>query len=225
AERWYALPYLPRLRKPMTEPNITVLLVDDHSLVRRGFRRMLEDDPAIRVVGEAADGHQAVQLAAELKPQVVVMDFAMPSMNGAVAARHILRTAPETAILILSMHAEASYVRTCLEAGVRGYLLKNALDLEMVAAVKQVAAGGQVLDPRLEALDQTKESPARLTTRELEVLQLIVHGKSNKEIAGVLKLSVNTVAVHRANIMQAFGIHNTAELVVYAIRQGLVSIA
>ena len=112
----------------MTEPNITVLLVDDHSLVRRGFRRMLEDDPSIRVVGEAEDGHQAVQLAAELKPQVVVMDFAMPSMNGAVAARHILRAAPETAILILSMHAEASYVRTCLEAGVRGYLLKNALE-------------------------------------------------------------------------------------------------
>jgi DNA-binding NarL/FixJ family response regulator len=209
----------------MNEPMITVLLVDDHSLVRRGFRRMLEDDPAIRVVGEAEDGHQAVQLAAELKPQVVVMDFAMPSMNGAVAARHILRTAPETAILILSMHAEASYVRTCLEAGVRGYLLKNALDLEMVAAVKQVAAGKQVLDQRLGSLEQPVGQGSQLTTRELEVLQLIVHGKSNKEIAAVLSLSVNTVAVHRANIMQTLGIHNTAELVVYAIRQGLVSIA
>jgi DNA-binding NarL/FixJ family response regulator len=187
---------------------------------------MLEDDPAIVVVGEAEDGHQAVQLAAELHPRVVVMDFAMPSMNGAVAARHILRNAPDTAILILSMHAEASYVRTCLEAGVRGYLLKSALDLEMVAAVKQVAAGKQVLDRRLGALDPTVGQPtAGLTTRELEVLQLIVHGKSNKEIAAVLSLSANTVAVHRANIMQTLGIHNTAELVVYAIRQGLVSIA
>ncbi len=210
----------------MPEPEISVLLVDDHSLVRRGFRRMLEDDPDIRVVGEAEDGHQAVVLAAELRPRVVVMDFALPSMNGAVASRHILRTAPETAILILSMHSEATYVRTCLDAGVRGYLLKNAMDLEMVAAVKQVAAGKQVLDPRLGALAEPPAgAPPQLTTRELEVLQLIVHGKSNKEIAAVLGLSANTIAVHRANIMQAFGIHNTAELVVYAIRQGLVSIA
>src|SRR6516164_4535418 len=143
---------------------ISVLLVDDHSLVRRGFRRMLEDDPAIVVVGEAEDGHQAVELATELRPRVVVMDFALPSMNGAVAARHILRSAPETAILILSMHAEASYVRTCLEAGVRGYLLKNAMDLEMVAAVKQVAAGKQVLDRRLGAIDQPSGQPAGALT-------------------------------------------------------------
>jgi DNA-binding NarL/FixJ family response regulator len=209
----------------MPEPAISVLLVDDHSLVRRGFRRMLEDDPDIRVVGEAEDGHQAVELALELRPRVVVMDFALPSMNGAVAARQILRTAPDTAILILSMHSEASYVRTCLDAGARGYLLKNAMDLEMVDAVKQVAAGKQVLDPRLGALAETAGASPQLTTRELEVLQLIVHGKSNKEIAAVLGLSVNTIAVHRANIMQAVGIHNTAELVVYAIRQGLVSIA
>ena len=210
----------------MLESPISVLLVDDHSLVRRGFRRMLEDDPAITVVGEAEDGHQAISLAAELRPRVVVMDFALPSMNGAVAARHILRNAPETAILILSMHAEASYVRTCLEAGVRGYLLKNAMDLEMVAAVKQVAAGGQVLDPRLGSLEQPAgKPPLQLTTRELEVLQLIVHGKSNKEIAAVLSLSVNTVAVHRANMMDTLDIHNTADLVVYAIRHGLVSIA
>jgi DNA-binding NarL/FixJ family response regulator len=209
----------------MPEPAITVLLVDDHSLVRRGFRRMLEDDPGIRVVGEAEDGKQAVDLALELRPRVVVMDFALPSMNGAVATRQILRTAPETAILILSMHSEPTYVHTCLDAGARGYLLKNAMDLEMVAAVKQVASGKRVLDPRLGALgDSAGEPSPQLTTRELEVLQLIVHGKSNKEIATVLGLSANTVAVHRANIMQSFGIHNTAELVVYAIRQGLVSI-
>ena len=186
----------------------------------------MDCDPAIRVVGEAEDGQQAVDLAAELRPNVVVMDFALPSMNGAVATRQILRTAPETAILILSMHSEPAYVHNCLEAGARGYLLKNAMDLEMVAAVKQVAAGKRVLDPRLGALgESTGETSPQLTTRELEVLQLIVHGKSNKEIATVLGLSANTVAVHRANIMQAIGIHNTAELVVYAIRQGLVSIA
>jgi len=208
----------------LPEP-ITVLLVDDHGLVRRGFRRMLEDSPDIRVVGEAEDGPEAVELAAKLGPRVIVMDFALPSMNGAVAARQILKTSPDIAILILSMHSEAAYVRTCLEAGARGYLLKNALDLEMVDAVMKVAAGEQVLDPRLGVLAKSPEEPtAELSTRELEVLQLIVHGKSNKEIATVLGLSANTVAVHRANIMQALDIHNTAELVVYAIRRGLVSI-
>ncbi|HUP03961.1 MAG TPA: response regulator transcription factor [Bryobacteraceae bacterium] len=210
----------------MPEAPISVLLVDDHSLVRQGFRRMLEDDPGIAVVGEASDGHEAVEAAARLRPAVVVMDFALPSMNGAVAARHILKADPRIFVLILSMHSEASYVRTCMEAGARGYLLKNAMDLELVRAVKQVAAGERVLDPRLGALDPPDGSGrAGLTTRELEVLQLIVHGKSNKEIATVLGVSANTVAVHRANIMQALGMHNTAELVVYAIREGLVSIA
>jgi DNA-binding NarL/FixJ family response regulator len=209
----------------MPERKISVLLVDDHALVRRGFRRMLEDDPEIEIVGEASDGHDAVAQAVALKPEVVVMDFALPSMNGAVATRMILKAAPETAVLILSMHSEPSYVRTCLDAGARGYLLKNAVDLELVDAVKQIAAGEPVFDPRLSRLkdDDGSEQPS-LTTRELEVLQLIVHGKSNREIAAVLGLSANTIAVHRANIMQALGIHNTAELVVYAIRNGLVSI-
>jgi DNA-binding NarL/FixJ family response regulator len=201
------------------------LLVDDHALVRRGFRRMLEDDPEIEVLGEASDGHDAVEAAARLHPAVVVMDFAMSSMNGAVATRLILKDNPQTAVLILSMHAEASYVRTCLEAGARGYLLKNAMDLELVQAVKQVAGGARVLDPRLGAVVENAGAAAVLSTRELEVLQLIVNGKSNKDIATVLGLSANTVAVHRANIMQTLGIHNTAELVVYAIREGLVSIA
>jgi DNA-binding NarL/FixJ family response regulator len=204
---------------------ITVLLVDDHALVRRGFRRMLEDDSEIEVLGEASDGHDAVEAAARLHPAVVVMDFALPSMNGAVATRLILKDSPQTAVLMLSMHSEASFVRTCLEAGARGYLLKNAMDLELVAAVKQVAAGVRVLDPRLGALAESTVAAPALSTRELEVLQLIVNGKSNKDIATVLGLSANTVAVHRANIMQTLGIHNTAELVVYAIREGLVSIA
>jgi DNA-binding NarL/FixJ family response regulator len=202
-----------------------VLLADDHSLVRRGFRRMLEDDPEITVLGEADEGEQAVALALQLRPAVVVMDFALPALNGAMATRQILRTAPEIAVLILSMHSEISYVRASFEAGATGYLLKNAMDLELVAAVKQVAAGIQVLDPRLGTVEEIARQPrATLSARELEVLQLIVQGKSNKEIAAILKLSTNTVAVHRANVMQTLGIHNTAELVLYAIRQGLVSI-
>lgn len=205
------------------EHKIKVLLVDDHSLVRRGFRRMLEDDPEIEIVGEAGDGHDAVEMVAKLRPAVVVMDFALPSMNGAVATRLILKSHPETAVLVLSMHSEPNYVRSCLEAGARGYLLKNAVDLELIGAVKQVAAGEPVLDPRLGKVPDA-DKPT-LTTRELEILQLIVHGKSNKEIAVVLNLSANTVAVHRANIMHSLGIHNTAELVTYAIRHGLASIA
>ena len=206
----------------MPESKITVVLVDDHILVRRGFRRMLEDDPEIEIVGEAGDGNEAVQLVSDLKPRVVVMDFALPSMNGAVATRLIHKAAPEVAVLILSMHAEANYVRTCLEAGARGYLLKNAVDLELVEAVKKVAAGENVLDPRLSALPKD-EAPPSLTTRELEVLQLIVNGKSNREIATVLGLSANTVAVHRAHIMTTLGVHKTAELVMYALQHGLIN--
>jgi DNA-binding NarL/FixJ family response regulator len=206
--------------------SITVLLVDDHALVRRGFRRMLEDETDIQVVGEVSDGHEAVAAVAQLRPKVVVMDFALPSMNGAVATRQILKAAPDTAVLVLSMHSEASYVRNCLDAGARGYVLKNAMDLELVDAVRKVAAGAKVLDQRLALSPGEDDSGGPpLTTRELEVLQLIVNGKSNKEIALVLGVSANTVAVHRANIMQTLGIHNAAELVVYAIRKGLVSIS
>jgi DNA-binding NarL/FixJ family response regulator len=186
---------------------------------------MLEDEPDIQVVGEASDGHEAVVAVGVLNPQVVVMDFALVSMNGAVATRRIRELHPKTQVLILSMHAELNYVRTCMEAGANGYLLKNAMDLELVAAVRKVAAGQQVLDQRLGKLVEEEEAPRKLSTRELEVLQLIVHGKSNKEIAIVLRLSSNTVSVHRANIMQALGIHKTAELVTYAIRNGLVSVA
>jgi len=166
-----------------------------------------------------------VDAAFKLRPDVIVMDFALPSMNGAIATRRILEANPLAKVLILSMHAEPNYVRTCLDAGARGYLLKNAMDLELVSAVRRVATGEQVLDPRVGRLPAPDEPRPELSTRELEVLQLIVHGKSNKEIAVVLGLSANTVAVHRANIMQALGIHNTAELVVHAIRTGLVSVA
>lgn len=204
---------------------ITVLLVDDHALVRRGFRRMLDDDETLEVVGEASNGAEAVQLAGKLRPQVIVMDCQLPEVNGLEATRRILGTQPETAILMLSMHAEDTLVRQALDAGARGYVLKNANDLDLASAIKNVAAGNSVLDPQLRRAETLKgERDAALTSRELEILQHIVAGKSNKEIASELDLSVNTVSVHRANIMERLGIHKTAELVVYAIRNGLVNL-
>jgi len=204
---------------------ITVLLVDDHALVRRGFRRMLEDDPAISVVGEASDGAEGVKLAAQLKPRVIVMDCAMPVMSGLEATKKILGAQPSAAILLLSMHSEDTLVKQALNAGAKGYVLKNAMDLDLAGAIKNVAAGRTVLDPQVarpQALKGERESG--LTPREMEILQHIVARKSNKEIANDLDLSVNTVAVHRANIMDRLGIHKTAELVVYAIRNGLVNL-
>jgi len=204
---------------------ITVLLVDDHSLVRRGFRRMLEDEPDMDVVGEAGDGDQAIQMARELNPKVIVMDCALPGTNGLQATRQITEHCPGTAVLMLSMHTENTWVRQAIEAGARGYILKNAMDLELGPAIRKVAAGETVFDPQVEQPSALKgERSGGLTQRELEVLQMIVDGKSNKEIATTLDLSANTVAVHRANIMNALGIHKTAELVVYAIRAGLVNI-
>ena len=207
------------------DKKITVLLVDDHSLVRRGFRRILEDEADLAVIGEASDGAEAVRLAKELQPQVIVMDCALPSMNGLDATRKILATHPATVVLMLSMHAEETWVHQALDAGARGYLLKSIVDMELVTAIRRVARGEIVLDPQVEKNATLKgESTSALTTRELEVLQLIVDGQSNKEIAAKLGLSANTIAVHRANIMDALGIHKTAELVVYAIRNGLVNI-
>ena len=207
------------------EKKITVLLVDDHSLVRRGFRRMLEDESDMEVVGEAGDGEESIKLAKKLHPQVVVMDCALPGMNGLQATRQIIEVLPETAVLMLSMHTESTWVRQAVEAGAKGYVLKNALDLELGAAIRKVAAGETVFDPQVEQRSVLKgERSAALTQRELEVLQMIVDGKSNKEIATALDLSANTIAVHRANIMNTLGIHKTAELVVYAIRAGLVNV-
>jgi len=204
---------------------ISVLLVDDHILVRRGFRRLLEDAPDIEVVGEASDGEEAIRLARELKPQLIVMDCALPGTGGLAATRQILEKAPETAILMLSMHSEETLVRQALNAGAKGYILKSAVDMELVTAIHRVMAGEIVLDPQLSPSVALKgERNYGLTPRELEILQLIVDGQSNREIAARLKLSANTVAVHRANIMEALGIHKTAELVVYAIRNGLVNI-
>jgi DNA-binding NarL/FixJ family response regulator len=209
----------------MSDHQISVMLVDDHSLVRRGFRRMLEDEADIRVVGEASDGEEAVKLARSLKPQVIVMDCALPGINGLQATRKILQVLPETLVLMLSMHTEETWVRQAIDAGARGYVLKNAMDLELSSAIRRLVKGETVLDGQLSKQQGLKgERNAGLTPREVEILQLICDGKSNKEIANQLELSANTVAVHRANIMDALGIHKTAELVVYAIRNGLVNV-
>jgi len=209
----------------MPKNKISVLLVDDHSLVRRGFRRMLEDESDIQVAGEASSGAEAVELARKLKPQVVLMDCALQGESGINVTRTIMGSLPETAVLMLSMHSEETLVRQSFEAGARGYILKNASDLDLAAAIRRVLEGDIVLDAQLKRAENLKgERTAGLTARELEVLQLIAMGKSNKEIASELDVSVNTVAVHRANIMNALGLHKTAELVVYAIRNGLVNL-
>ncbi len=202
---------------------ITVLLADDHALVRRGFRRLLEDDPSIEVVGEASNGEEAIRMTSELKPTVVVMDAAMPGTSGLAAIPAVLAAAPSVRVLMLSMHSEETLVRQALDAGASGYVLKSALDLDLAAAVHRVAAGEKVLDPAVSKAPAAGSERSRLTPRELQVLQLICSGLSNREIAQKLELSVNTVAVHRTNIMNALNVHKTAELVVYAMQHGLVN--
>jgi DNA-binding NarL/FixJ family response regulator len=204
---------------------ISVLLVDDHGLVRKGFRRMLEDDPEIRVVGEAINGVEAIKLAHELHPRVIVMDMAMPGLDGVQATREILKHTPDVAVLMLSMYSDENYVRNALDAGARGYLLKEALDVDLAGAIKEVAAGRHVIGPGVLAANREPDPDYdRLTPREKQILELIAKGYSNKEIAGLLNLSVNTVSVHRANLMSALGIHRTTELVVWAVRKGLVQL-
>src|SRR5580698_7254883 len=202
---------------------ISVLLVDDHGLVRRGFRRILEDDPEIRVVDEAANGEEAIRLARQLHPQVVVMDMAMPGLDGVQATREIVKAQPDISVLILSMYSEENYVRNALDAGARGYMLKEALDVDLAAAVKSLAAGNQVIGPGvIPARREPDPQYDRLTPREKQILELAAQGKSNKVIAALLHLSENTVAVHRANIMAELGIHRTTDLIVWAVKKGLV---
>jgi DNA-binding NarL/FixJ family response regulator len=201
---------------------ITVLLADDHAMVRKGFRMILEDEHDIHVVGEAGNGREAVELVAQLAPNVLVMDFSMPEMDGAQATAEIRKSNETTRILILSMYSNENYVHNALEAGANGYLLKNAIDVELPQAVRTVAAGKPFISAELRKPSEDSAFD-RLTPRERQVLTFIAEGKSNKEIAGTLNLSVNTVAVHRANLMDALNIHKAAELVLYAVRKGLVT--
>lgn len=216
------------------EKQIRVILADDHALVRQGFRRILEDDPRIAVVGEASTGLSAVQLARETKPDVAVMDLSMPELGGLEASAEILKDLPGTKILILSMHSDQAYVRKAFEIGAKGYLLKNAIEVDLTRAVLALAEGGAYMSPGISNIvieslkagsfeDKSQDPYERLTLREKEVLQLIAQGKSNKEIAVLLSISVNTVAVHRAHVMETLGLHRTAELVLYAVKRGIVS--
>ncbi len=215
------------------EKKIRVLLAEDHTLVRQGFRRILEDDPKVTVVGEARTGLEAIELCKTLKPEVVVMDLSMPDLGGLEATAEILKADPGVKILILSMYSNDAYIRKAFELGAKGYMLKNALELDLNRAVKALADGEAYFSPAishvvLESMkagsfrDSTREPYERLTLREKEVLQLIAQGKSNKEIAVLLNISVNTVAVHRARVMETLGLHRTAELVLYAVKKGLV---
>ena len=215
------------------EKKIRVLLAEDHTLVRQGFRRILEDDPRVTVVGEARTGLEAIEQCKELKPDVVVMDLSMPELGGLEATAEILKANPQIKILILSMYSNEAYVRKAFELGAKGYILKNAIEVDLTRAVMALAEGQAYFSPGvshivLESMKAgtfqgTSQDPyEKLTLREKEVLQLIAQGKSNKEIATLLNISFNTVAVHRARVMETLNLHRTAELVLFAVKKGLI---
>ncbi|MCZ2076943.1 MAG: response regulator transcription factor [Bryobacteraceae bacterium] len=212
----------------MTPKKTRVLLADDHSIVRQGFRMILASQPDFDVVGEAANGRHAVELAAELHPDVVVMDVSMPELNGIEATRRIGEVSPRTRVIALSMHKDAVYVREILRAGARGYLLKDSMDTDLIGAVRAVARGEGYISPAISdaVLDDyrkhVKDPLDLLSSREREVLQLIAEGKTNKEIANSLKLSVYTVEAHRGRIMEKLNLHSAGEMVRFAIRNGLI---
>lgn len=211
-----------------TSRKIRILLADDHTMVRQGFRMILSAQPDMEIVGEAGNGREAVELAGELKPDVVVMDVSMPELNGIEATRRIAEALPRTRVLALSMYKDSVYVREILRAGARGFLLKDAVDRDLLAAVRAVAAGEGYLHP---AVSEAVLSDYRrhvtdpldlLSSREREVLQMIAEGKTNKDIAGSLNLSVYTVDAHRGRIMEKLNLHSIGELVRFAVRKGLV---
>lgn len=216
----------------MGEATVRVLIADDHALVRRGFRRLLEDDPRIQVVGEAGSGLEAVEMAQSLHPHVLLLDISMPELSGLEAAEELARAVPEVKLLVLSMYSDEAYVRQALRLGAKGYLLKDAANLDLAQAVMAVAQGQTYLSPEVarilaQAFQQGRTQAAddpyeRLTLREKQILQLVGQGKANKEIASLLSISPNTVAVHRANLMATLGVHGTAELVLFAVKRGLV---
>ncbi len=205
-----------------------ILLVDDHSIVRQGLRILLEEESEYRVVGEACNGHEAIQLARQLHPQVAVLDLAMPLLNGLDAARGIQRASPKTRTILLTVHREDAYVLEALQAGIQGYLVKTRAASDLVQAIQEVLAGRIYLSPCISRtvveayLARTAPPRDVLSLRERQVLQLIAEGKSSKEIAGLLGFSVRTAESHRARIMKKLDIHDTPGLVRYAVRRGIV---
>ena len=207
---------------------IRILLADDHAVVRRGFQMILAEQSDMEIVGEAGNGREALELAAKLKPDVVVMDVAMPELNGIEATRRMAENAPHARVLALSMHKDSVYVRETLRAGARGYLLKDSVAADLVSAVRAVAAGEGYLSPAVSdaVLDDYRRHVTNpidlLTSREREVLQMLAEGKTNKEIADILNLSVYTVDAHRGRIMEKLNVHSINELVRFAVRNGLI---
>jgi RNA polymerase sigma factor (sigma-70 family) len=213
---------------------IKILFADDHTLIRGGLRLIVEQQPDMTVVGEAEDGRKAVTLAASLNPDVAVLDIGMPNLNGIEAAKQITQAEPRTAVVVLSMHRDETYILRALKAGVRGYLLKDSAESDLVRAIRAVAEGKSFLSPAvskvlledyMRKLQRTgaEDSYDLLTPREREVLQLVAEGKSNKEIASALNLSVYTVETHRANIMEKLKLKSLPELILYAVRKGIIS--
>jgi two-component system, NarL family, response regulator NreC len=210
---------------------IRVLLVDDHTVVRRGLRRILEAGADIEIVGEVADGRSAVEIVERQRPSVAIIDISLPGLNGIDVTRQLAKVAPDTKVLILSMHADDAYIRASLRAGARGYLLKDADDQDVLKAVTALSAGGSyfsppvsriVLDGYLQEGQKPVDELSGLSDREREVLQLIAEGKSNKEVAQALDVAVSTVESHRKHIMEKLGLHNTAEVVRFAVRKGII---
>ena len=213
---------------------IRILLADDHTVVRDGLRALLEKQPDMTVVAEASDGRDSIRLAEEQSPDVVVMDIGMPSLNGIEATRRILAANPRTAVVMLSMHQDESYVLRSLKAGAKGYLLKDSLRGDVIDAIRAVAQGRSFLTRKVRCMlqeDYVRQMESRglddsydlLTDREREVLHMVAEGKSNKEVAGLLNISPTTVETHRAHILQKLGIHSVPELILYAVRKGIVS--
>jgi two-component system, NarL family, response regulator NreC len=215
-------------------PKLRIVLADDHTLVRHGLRKVLQDQSDWEVVGEANDGREAVRLVQELKPDVAILDIAMPRLNGIEATRQIARRFPDVQVLVLSMHADEPYVTQVLRAGASGYLLKDSADTDLIRAVAAVSQKKSFFSPAVAKVmldDYVRQLADRgitdrydtLTEREREVFQLIAEGKSNKDVADLLSLSPNTVETHRAHIMDKLDVHNAAEIVLYAVRKGVIS--
>jgi len=213
---------------------VRILLADDHGIVRRGMRSLLDTEPGIEVVGEAANGREALKLIETLKPDLAILDVAMPMLNGIEVTAQAMKAFPDLKVIILSMYADESYVVRALTAGARAYLLKEATEEDLLPAVRAVGGGRSFFSPAISSIllaDYVRHLKQRgledsydiLSDREKEVLQLLAEGRSNKEAAAVLNLSLSTVETHRLKLMQKLGLHNTAEIVLYAVRKGIIA--